>query len=840
MNVLHKLSAYLYRRCGYVNRKGDHRGLSIIELVCAIAILTLVGAGVSGVMVVGANSYRNGTTEVELQTEAQMAVNLIGDLVIDTTATVTGTPDPAASSTINVEQSDRRYVVSHVGSQLLYSEYRLEADGAAIAVAEGQLLAENVTEFEADVSDFASSGSLRLYMKLEKGTKSYAAYYTITARNGRYTVTGGGVAAAATVVAPNEIVVEPNQDFVVNATVVGITNNAVTWTVANNSDGNTQILVNELGEYYLHVGMNETSNNMILTASTVAMDGASPLAFATVNVRLRRVNDIDLNGSLTSGEALKPGATYRVTPTFVGTTLERLLGSESDMDYVSPYDLTWSYELRDENGSVITNASAYFDWSVDTAQNCAYVTLKQDFETLELTVYARAMHPEGANKTGLTYATGVMGEWSLSNGLRIVVSGGWARGGNSGLLLENIPDDNINWDYETDWSTGESWRTGKNHNVVNFKWWIWKYWWEGRTGGEWVGPYEQGNNGAWSDHQGTNAGFAVVFEEGDSLAVKEYLNYRHYSYSAPYFVNDMDMGIDQLKLQITFHGTKYDQVGTAVFDVPEVAFQFRNSAPSDAEGAWSSDTGAIVIYVTPEDRIDTYATYFKLVNGWADTTTHPDFLDPSDPDYIAGEDDDYIAYNRFVGVITDADGYANDRGHDLNFVNDAGTIFTRPTNRYSAMNIDKISYGSGPNCLIAVKISQDEKNTLCAGSGTVIKEIYEYNYLFNTQELVWAYDAYADWGRTTWDMYNSVKGCDGYLEYHFVQPNVQITNHTDNKPLVMYCPTGADAGLVNGIYYINENTRYQVAGTTANYQVNSGSGFATQYTLTWNGSMWCD
>lgn len=861
MNVLYKLSMYLYKNCGYANRKRDHRGLTIVELVCAIAILTLVGAGVSGVLVVSANTYRNGTTEVGLQTEAQLAVNQIGDLVIDTTATVTGTPDPAASSTINVEQSDRRYVVAHdaAGSQLLYSEYRLEADGAAIPVAEGQLLAENVTEFEADVSDFSSSGSLRLYMKLEKGTKSYAAYYTITARNGRYTVTGGGVAAAATVVAPNEIVVEPNQDFVLNATVVGISNTAVTWTLSNNSDGNTQILVNELGQYYLHVGRNETSNAMVLTASTVAMDGASPLAFTTVNVRLRRVNELKLNGVLISGEGMKAGATYRITPEFVGTTLQRLLGSDSDMDYVDPYNFTWlNVVLDNADGS----PNEYFNFSIAPNGEYADLTLKKDLENAEVTVLARALHPDGVsggtqtNKTGMSYAE-VIGEWKLAGGFKIEVSnGGFARGGYSDVLLQNVLDDWINWDIEYDYTQWDyenndfvKNKGSKNHNYIDLKFYVFKYWAYDHEFDVWV---EGGHNNmaATGDEAqrffDTNVGFKTTVIPGDSLDLAEYLSYDFYSYSTPYYVGMFDTSISKIKMELTLYETNYaggpSHVASVILEVPEVAFQFRNSVPSDSEGAWSPRDGAQVIYVTPEDHMpnDIYTSYFQLLDGWS------------------SDNNDYVAYNRFVGVIKDEAGYENDVRHDLTFVNSAGNECPRPlpTGKWEIygdqyyegwgilqnngnLNRQEISSGSNGNCTVSVKISEEERKTLAAGSGTVIKEIYEYNYLFGTEALKqW----YGDTSYPVWDMYNAVDGCDGYLEYHFVQPNVRITNHVGNEPLVMYCPTGAQAGLVNGFYYMDETHRYQVSGTTANYQVNSGSGFTTQYTLTWDSAsqMWHD
>ncbi len=68
-------------------KKLGNRGLTLVELICAIAILSLVGTTVGGILIVSAQSYDNGMNEVELQQEAQMVVNQINDLIIDTTAT---------------------------------------------------------------------------------------------------------------------------------------------------------------------------------------------------------------------------------------------------------------------------------------------------------------------------------------------------------------------------------------------------------------------------------------------------------------------------------------------------------------------------------------------------------------------------------------------------------------------------------------------------------------------------------------------------------------------------------------------------------------------------------
>ena len=61
----------------------DKRGLTLIEVICAIAIFSMVIAIVGGVLVISSNTYKNGSTETEIQQEAQFAANKISDIIKD-------------------------------------------------------------------------------------------------------------------------------------------------------------------------------------------------------------------------------------------------------------------------------------------------------------------------------------------------------------------------------------------------------------------------------------------------------------------------------------------------------------------------------------------------------------------------------------------------------------------------------------------------------------------------------------------------------------------------------------------------------------------------------------
>lgn len=804
-------------------RKGkrDNRGLTLVELMCAIAILGLIGAAVSGVMIVSAQSYQRGAGEIELQQEAQIAVNQIGDLVIDTTAQVTA---PADGSSLTIDKDTSRYIITHntAAYELLYSEYIVNGDGSLLPVVENQLMAQNVTVFKANVDDFSAYGVLRIRMELVKGDRSYAADFTITARNGQLSVSE--VTAAATIVTETELVLEPNQEYELNATVMGAADGRVIWNLENNTDVNTYVLEHADGKMYLHVGRDETADTMMLMVRTVATNGVAPLSQLAIPVHVRRVNDITVSGALTGGVPYKEGAAYKVTANVAGSNLSRFLGLSCDMDYVNPYQLTWSYVLKDMDGNVVSDIGSYVEWVEDSTLSCTTITLKQDLGDMELTVTAVALHPDGTNKTAMTYGH-EEDSWTLCGTIKVVMEGDWRRGGNSKMLLQNVDTSNLITDED-----GNTWLA--NYGVINMTWYRYN-----SLGWQLLGT--QGNQGTHGSSQDTNAGILANFATGSPLILFEYLEHNRFSYSCPYYMNlsaNHDFGISRVKVEIDFGGY---QTGSGVFDIQDIAFEYRNSRPDDPDDSWSPETGSHVVYVTPEDSTDIYTSYFHLLHGWDD-----DFAN----------NQGYYAYNRFVGVIRDEPGYENDLCYDLTFVNGAGVPFRRSrgeavdgatgkiyqiiAENYVGIHLlnDQISSGSDGNYTISAKITQEEKNRFCVGSGTVIKEIYEYNYFFGADCWNWTWMSDDVKAR-----FEAVDGCDGILEFHFMPANVQITNHTANAPAVRYCPRVGEAGLnAGGYYYINATSRYKVSGTQSEYQVNNGGGWTTQYTLTWNGSKWCD
>ena len=256
-------------------KKHDNRGLTLVELLCSIAILSVLAVAVGSVLVVSAKNYQRGTSEINLQQEAQLTANQIADLIIDTTAPLQYDAD---TDTLTVNKAGVEYQVTYeAGEQKLY--YSDGSDGTG-----RQLLAEYITGFQVvlgagDTSENKGGvQTLQLTLGFTKDSKTYESEYTITTRNGVTAVVGAEEAATINV-AEDAIVLEPNQQYELVATVTGVTDTAVVWTVAGNNSSDTRTYKDADGKWMIAVGSDEAASDMVLLVKTNAKrsDGVTPL-----------------------------------------------------------------------------------------------------------------------------------------------------------------------------------------------------------------------------------------------------------------------------------------------------------------------------------------------------------------------------------------------------------------------------------------------------------------------------------------------------------------------------------------------------------------------------------
>lgn len=406
-------------------QKLGNQGLSLIELLCSMAILGMLAMVVSSVLVVSANSYRRENADTGAQQEAQLVANQITDLLIDASAhgAVAQVSFDPATGTLTITQGDIGYEVSYVSSEqkLYYSQYQLDASGNRLNVTPQQLMAENVKSFSVDVSSFAENGNIAVDMVYTKGTEEYPAAFNVTARN---TEQVPGAAAAVELKVPSEIIQEPNQNFYqIRANIIG-GSGTLSYVCEGHSDL-TGTRVNPDGTVV--IGNRETAN-MFRVKVTATVNGPSGVTTVEkyVRVYVRRATSVSVTGRIVSGVVCQAGSKYRLEAVVDGNNMNKAVGTDYDdpadpsdpNSYVDPYGINWSASGVD--------ASLYkLTWD---ATGATLELLGNMPDGAELTVTASAAHAQGTNKSGAAYYPGAEGYWKLKKTSSVFVMGdGWLR-----------------------------------------------------------------------------------------------------------------------------------------------------------------------------------------------------------------------------------------------------------------------------------------------------------------------------------------------------------------------------------------------------------------------------
>lgn len=178
--------------------KSDNRGFSLIELLVAIAIASIVGVAVFGFMITGARSFQRTSADVNVQHESQLVMNQIQDMLVDTNVGVEYTEDETQSvlTMYNYDAQDpnkRVYEVVYrpVDKRIFYNEYSPIAseDSGIRSVSKGsalyteQLLGENIEHFSADLSALEKKRVVRIDLTVKRSSSDYSSSSNVTLRN---------------------------------------------------------------------------------------------------------------------------------------------------------------------------------------------------------------------------------------------------------------------------------------------------------------------------------------------------------------------------------------------------------------------------------------------------------------------------------------------------------------------------------------------------------------------------------------------------------------------------------------------------------------------------------
>lgn len=384
----------------------DNRGLSLVEVLCAVAIFSLVAATIGTVIVISARTYNKGITETSLQQEAQLAANRISTIVQDANEAKF---DPASKELTLTTNEKKVYTIRHdqpeagKPGKLIYSEG-----------SESATLAEKIKTFSVTgTDDFEKSRTLYLTMEVESGNRVYNVNYAIAARNEMSAdLPVGALEVASGIFCDSSVVMVPGEEYVIPIEVTK-PGSGIEATV----DAGATITATELTGITVKVDEATTAERLKLKICTKD----APIAEAEVSINIRRVNKVDVSCTVDTSkvdpemtgekkdfthEAI--GAVYTCYADLDIYNSNKMYGYACDANYKNPRQVEWTEELT-ING-VTANVNDYFkvekfgDNEKEKMPKATYEVINQDMPAgLELVVTAKSLHADGINKANSDY-----------------------------------------------------------------------------------------------------------------------------------------------------------------------------------------------------------------------------------------------------------------------------------------------------------------------------------------------------------------------------------------------------------------------------------------------------
>lgn len=229
----------MYMESMRINKKLNNAGLSLVELLISVAMLAIVSIAIAAFMSTGSVSYAKTSAEVDLQYDAQLAMNQLQDYLIDATEGAEYTVDGASitagsddfdtgsskvltimtvnkkdATYFNDDKTDDKYyadIITWTGddgsskANTLYYERRdvtktpaaTPSDYPTYSLAASSmspvLMSEYITGFTVDFSNLEKKDAVSIAVRYKKGSREYETSHNVAIRNDLALFTPGTV-----------------------------------------------------------------------------------------------------------------------------------------------------------------------------------------------------------------------------------------------------------------------------------------------------------------------------------------------------------------------------------------------------------------------------------------------------------------------------------------------------------------------------------------------------------------------------------------------------------------------------------------------------------------------
>lgn len=347
----------------------DQKGFTLVELLIAVAIMSIVLAAVCGFIVVGSKSYAAANSDINVQQEAQLALNQMSDVMIDTTRSVNYAGyDSSGSPTLVVKDSEFTFEPTGKSLTLYNGTSVKQADGSEL-VEEGngnknyqfywdktdevlwyteqaitqntfpalgdpawEVLADHVTDFSIDLTQVEEKRVVQIAMTLEYGGKVYTTSNNVTIRN-KVAINDAEIKSLdrsktlSVATKDNGIIIEPGETFHFSVPIVtgtNVTDKSVTWSMDPAYSGHSQLIDTANG--ILQIANDEPAGTIKVWITTNAVDSEGRHATVDVPVNIKRVTEVKLakteDSNATNGALeISPGCTFTISATVDGNRL---------------------------------------------------------------------------------------------------------------------------------------------------------------------------------------------------------------------------------------------------------------------------------------------------------------------------------------------------------------------------------------------------------------------------------------------------------------------------------------------------------------------------------------